>query len=345
MPSTPARAYADGRDARGDGPDNTVMGGLGPLRDAIVVGLGPAGAATAAMLREPAGFRIAGQALDVLAVDARSVVPTRCRVVGLKAGGLQVIGQADDLLGRAGAQATAPSGVAPIRRIEGAFRELLDRTGTETRYGARITGIDDRGRAGVHVTFEDGTVERARYLVDAPGGRLGPFRWDAPEGETVYLTGHLPRLASDQPFFETAKQVRVHGAANDRTVSPVFGFNDALEGATAFVQFPSLPARADDARAAHRLLRRYLRETGMDPRGLHHAGFIVTPHVRVPSAVDGNLVAVGDTVRRLSPRTAQGVTNALEDARGAAWAIHDAIDGRVPQEQAFSQYALAASRR
>lgn len=315
------------------------------MRDAIVVGLGPAGAATATMLREPGAYSIAGSALDVLAVEARGAIPTRGRVVALQQGGLTILEQTDRLLGRADELATAPQGVSSIRRVEDTFRAAMRDVGVDARYDTRIVGIEDRGRAGVTVTFEDGTTERARYLVDATGGRLGPFSWDAPTGETIYLTGQLPPMRGEGASFLSDRFVRVHGARNDRAINPVFGFNDALDGATAFVQFPSLPQRANDAHAAHRLLRRYLLDAGYDPRGLRDAQFIVTPHVRVPEAVNGSLIAVGDTVRRLSPRTAQGVSNAIVDAKGAAWAIQDVIAGRRTAEAAFSEYALAASRR
>jgi 2-polyprenyl-6-methoxyphenol hydroxylase-like FAD-dependent oxidoreductase len=319
------------------------MGGIQAMRDAIVVGLGPAGAATATMLREPAAFGIAGEALDVLAVEARGIVPMRGRVVAIQPEALPIIEQADQLLGLN--RATAPNAVAAIRRIEGTFRDTLAHVGVEARYDTRIANVHDGGRAGVRVTFEDGSVERARYLVDASGGRLGTFAWDAPQGETIYLTGQLPPIKGEGGTFVSWAGVRVHGAGNDRTTGTVFGFNDAADGATAFVQFPSLPAHADDARAAHRLLRRYLRESGIDPRGLRDAQYIVTPHVRVPDAVNGSYIAVGDTARRLSPRTARGVSNAILDAKGAAWAIHDAISGRKLAEHALDEYAIAASRR
>jgi 2-polyprenyl-6-methoxyphenol hydroxylase-like FAD-dependent oxidoreductase len=340
------RAPAYVRDTQREDPDIPAMGGIAAMRDAIVVGLGPAGAATATMLREPGAFNIAGQALDVLAVEARSAIPTRGRVVAIQQGGLTILEQADRLLGHTDELATAPSGVASIRRVESTFRDAMERVGVETRYDTRIAGIEDHGRAGVTVTFEDGSTERARYVVDATGGRLGPFTWDAPAGETIYLTGQLPPMPdAGSHFVSWDRVVKVHGAGNDRAMQPVFGFNDAHDGATAFVQFPSLPPRSNDAHAAHRLLRRYLIEAGYDPRGLRDAQYIVTPHVRVPDAVNGSLIAVGDTVRRLSPRTAQGVSNAIVDAKGAAWAIQDVLAGRRTAEASFHEYSLAASRR
>lgn len=311
------------------------------MRDAIVVGLGPAGAATATMLREPGAFRIAGEALDVLALEARGAVPLRSRTVGLQNEAQDLLGQADSLLGRS----PGDWNVGTIGRVERTWRDALAAVGVEARYDTRIANVEDRGRAGVLVTLEDGSTVRGRRLVDASGGRLGTFRWEAPQGETVYLTGQLPPIEGEQRYFQSRTSVRVHGAGNDRSVSPVFGFNDAADGATAFVQFPSLPKGAEDARAAQRLLRRYLLEAGFDPRGLENVSYVVTPHVRVPNAANGNLIAVGDTVRRLPPRTARGVSNALADARGAAWAIHDAASGRVPVERAFGDYALAAGRR
>lgn len=320
------------------------MGGTGAIRDVIVVGLGPAGAGAAAMLRAPGAFGISGRALDVLAVEARGFVPTRSRVVALQPEALMLLSQADDLIGRGPASPTAPQGVATIAGIETTLRRALEHAGVDARYGARIVDVRDGGRAGVRVTFADGSSERARFLVDATGGRLGAFGHGEPTSETVYLTGQLPPRSSGGAMF-FGRPVRVHGAGNDRRYQPVFGFNDARVGATAFVEYPSLPGRANDATHARRLLRHHLERSGLDPHGLRDAAFITTPHVRAGDAVEGSLIAVGDTARRVSPTTAAGVSNALEDARDAASAVQSTLAGPVAREHALAEYALAAKRR
>jgi hypothetical protein len=52
---------------------------------------------------------------------------------------------------------------------------VADRVCAQTVHHASIASIADHGRASVHILMEDGTVHRGRYLIDASGGRLGPF--------------------------------------------------------------------------------------------------------------------------------------------------------------------------
>jgi flavin-dependent dehydrogenase len=315
------------------------------MRDVIVVGMGPAGAAAATMLREPASFlNVVGQQLDVLALEARAAVPTRARIVSVQHEATGLLATADQIIGREAGDATVRNGVASIAGIERTFRQAAEQVGVQTLYDARIASVTDHGRAGVHVLMEDGTLHRGRFLIDASGGRLGPFRHGTPAGETVYLTGSLPPMADAGGVFHGGT-ARVHGAGNDRRLVNVFGFNDAREGATPFVNYPSMPTHGTDARSAHRLLRRHLRDAGIDPRGLRDAAFISTPHVRASSAVDGSMLAVGDSVRRVSPRTAAGISNGLRDAHDAALAVQLNLAGSATREEALAGYAAVASRR
>lgn len=321
------------------------MGGLRAIHDVIVVGMGPGGAATASMLRAPRSFGIAGEALDVLALEARGAVPLRDRAIGLWPEALDTLGQADDILGHFGEAATAPHQVSRIEHVERTFREVADLVGVESRYDTTVRGVRDLGEhAGVEVELGDGTIERARVLVDATGARLGPFRHGEPHGAVVYLTGQLPPLDGGAQV-AGGTLLLAHGRGHDRMVSGAFAFNDARAGATAYVKYPSLPARADDAAWARRTMRSHLRASGLDARGLRDVQFLTTPLVRSPSAVNGSMLAVGDAVRRLSPEGAMGVTNAIVDARGAAWAIQSTLTGPAPRAEAFAEYARAASRR
>ena len=318
---------------------------MGALHDVIVVGLGPGGAATASMLRAPRSFGIAGEALDVLALEARGAVPTRDRAIGLWPEALDSLRQADDMLGRFGSEATAPQDVTRIDHVERTFRDVADLVGVEARYDTMVRHVRDLGdHAGVEVELADGTLERARVLVDATGARLGAFRHGEPAGEAVYLTGQLPPLDGG-PQVGGGAWLVAHGRDQDRMLSGAFAFTDARAGATPYVKYPSLPARADDATWARRTMRTHLRRSGIDARGLRDVQFLATPLVRTPSAANGSMLAVGDAVRRVSPEDARGVTNALLDARGAAWAIQSSLAGSMSRAQAFDEYAIAASRR
>lgn len=315
------------------------------MRDVIVVGLGPGGAATASMLRAPRSFGIAGEALDVLAIEARGATPTRDRAIGLWPQGLDTLRQADDLLGRFGDDATAPLGTTRIDHVERTFRDVADLVGVETRYDTKVRSVRDLGdHAGVQVELADGSIERARVLVDATGARLGTFQHGAPQGEVVYLTGQLPPLDAG-PQVGGGAWLVAHGRDQDRAVTGVFAFNDARAGATAYVRYPSLPARADDPTWVRQTLRRHLRHSGVDPRGLRDAQFLVTPLVRTPSAARGSMLAVGDAVRRVSPENAMGVTNALLDARTASWAVQSALTRGETRSQVFAEYAQAVAVR
>ncbi len=320
------------------------MGGVRALHDVIVVGMGPGGAATASMLRAPSSFGIRGAgALDVLALEARGAVPVRDRVVGLYPEALDTLAQADDVVGRFGSEATAPAGTTRISHVERTMRDAADLLGVEARYDTAVAGVRDLGRAGVEVSTADGTVHRARFLVDASGGRVGAFQHGPAQGHVVYLTGQAPPIGTDMTVH--GGSVLARGAGRDRALSSVFAFNDARAGATIYVKYPSVPSNADDPTWTRRLLRRHLEEGGVDPRGLRDAQFLSTPLVRSPSAAAGNFLAVGDTVRRLSPETALGVTNSLADARAAATAIHDALGGTATQSDAFAGYAANAAMR
>ena len=314
------------------------------MHDAIVVGMGPAGAATATMLREPAAFKIAGSALDVLALEGRSINPTRMRVVALQEPAFPSIEQLDALLGRTFTDPVAPEHVSTLAGLERAWRQGAAKAGVDVRYDQRVASVLDHGEDGVLVAMQDGTEHRGRFLVDATGARLGPFVHGEPTGHSVYLTGNLPAASAGGPMLY-GRNVQVEAADGARQLSQVFAFNDRRSVATAYVQYPGLPSGPTDAAAAHRLLASQLERGGLSPAGLHDAQFIQVPLVRTPDAVDGSMIAVGDTVRRLSPEGAYGVTNALVDARGAAWAIQESVTGAVPREQALAGYAKAASRR
>lgn len=315
------------------------------LHDVIVVGMGPGGAATASMLRAPRSFGLAGEALDVLALEARGAIPTRDRTIGLWPEALESLGQADDLLGRFGSEATAPESVTRIEHVERTFRDVADLVGIESRYDSSVRGVRDLGvHAGVEAELADGTIERARVLVDATGARLGVFRHGESAGEDVYLTGQLPPMASAGTNIDGGWLI-AHGRGNDRMLSGAVAFNDARAGATAYVEYPSRPTHADDATWARRTMRHHLEESGIDPRGLRDVQFITTPLVRTPSAASGSMLAVGDAVRRLSPEGAMGVTNAIVDARDAARAIQSTLAGSTPRAQAFAEYASAAALR
>ncbi len=313
------------------------------MRDAIVVGMGPGGGAAATMLREPGAFKIAGSALDVLALESLGSAPTRMRVVALQEPAYDTLKQLDSLLGRTFTDPVAPEHVSTIAGIERAWRDAAAKVGVDVRYDQRVAEVVDHGADGVAVTMADGTEHRARFLVDGTGARLGAFELGEPTGSAVYLTGNLPARRADAHIY--GGHVAVPTADGKADFTQVFAFNDARSVATAYVAYPSVPAGAHDAANAHRLLVRHLEDGGMSSTGLHDAQFIEVLLRRSPDAADGSMLAVGDAVRRLSPETALGVTNSMVDARGAAWAVQETISGAVPQEQAFRNYAVAASRR
>ncbi|MEV0224628.1 L-2-hydroxyglutarate oxidase [Streptomyces sp. NPDC050704] len=97
----------------------------------------------------------------------------------------------------------------------GVARQLAEASGAEIRYGARVTRIDRRPDLGVAVRTDDGTVVRARVLVncaglhcdeiarlagDEPGMRIVPFRGEYYELARPSLVNGLVYPVPDPAF-------------------------------------------------------------------------------------------------------------------------------------------------
>jgi 2-polyprenyl-6-methoxyphenol hydroxylase-like FAD-dependent oxidoreductase len=249
--------------------------------------------------------------------------------------------QADEVAGMA--ESTVVADVASIAGVERTLRAAAANVGVETLYGVAPRRFE--ARAGV-VTLQltDGTTLRARHMIDASGGRLGVFDRGPERGSTVYLTGQLPPF-DDAGYFRAAEPVAVSGRTGRAFESTLFGFVDARTAATVFVEYPSVPLAAADATTAHRLLTRHLDDSGVDPEGLYDAQFIRTPHLRSEYAVRGPVLGIGDTVRRVSPKTGAGVAHAIVDARAAAKALHSAAQAPRLAPIAFANFEYGVLAR
>lgn len=315
------------------------MGGIRALHDVIVVGMGPGGATTASMLRAPSKFSevVGTQALDVLALEARAAMPMRDRVVNVT--GYDANFAIQDAWRLLGVPPTEwHHGNTTIAGVEQLMRSAAHHVGVDAAYGRSVVKVEDLGHAGVRATLADGTVVRARFLVDASGGRIGAFDPGPVTDTSVYLSGQLPASASGD-WIHGAYDVRVHGAGQDRATSMLFGFEDSRSGITAYVEYPSLPRNGMDSRVAERLLRTHLDDGRVPARGLRDVGFVVTEHRSTPKAAHGSMFAIGDTVSRISPETTWGVSKAIANGKQAANAIHEIVDGRRSQAQVVAEYA------
>jgi geranylgeranyl reductase family protein len=329
-----------------------------PRYDAVIVGAGPGGAATAAhlarsgasvLLLDRSSFprdKACGGGLTprgVAALDRLGVklsVPEEATVVG----GLEMVGDGRSLVAGFPSTARWPSHGLVARRsvLDARILDAAVAAGAELRAGVRVTGpiFADGVCRGVRMKHDGKTTEiEATWTIAADGAT----------STTARAAGIAPRSTSDGGggFWYAALRgyfgpVEPRRDANGeallefyplRTASgrwlPAYGWVFPLPDGTANVgvdlpHSPSLDA-CPDLRPAYAAFIERLRRTRP---GFEHVVEEAPPvGALLPEAMQGfrpgapGLLAVGDAAGLITPYSGEGILYALESAELAAWAI------------------------
>ena len=310
--------------------------------DAIVVGAGPAGAATALLLSR-------GGARVLLLDRARFprhkpcseyLSPATTAILGRLDGVLEAVERAPHAKVY-GMKVVAPSGAAMCGRLAGAYSFALSRATFDTillRAGARAGAVvrestrvqdllwDGRAVAGVVARAGDGKREtwRARVVVGADGlrsvvaRRLGLLRASAPR--RVAFTAHVAHVAG----VDGVGELHV-GETGYVGLGPV---GEGVTTVALVVPLRSVRAGGTDYRAG--LFAQLERFPGLagrfDPRQLVRAVLATGPFAQWAErpCVAGALL-VGDAADFFDPFTGQGIYAALRGAELAAAALLPAL--------------------
>ena len=311
--------------------------------DAVVVGAGPAGSATALLLAR-AGARV------LLADRARFprdkpcseyLSPETTRVLERLGGGVLDAVAAASHARLVGMKVVAPSGAAMVGRFDGRFSFALPRTSFDAilRQAAEAAGavvreglkVDDllynRGAVGgVVARSGEGNREmyRARVVVGADGlrsvvaRRLGGMRASPPR--RVAFTAHVADVAgvSDLGEMHIGRSGYVGlgpiggGVTTVALVLPVRALRGRPPFFAALDRFPGLVGR-------------------FDPRRVVRAVLATGPFAQwsrrpvAPGGGGGGALLVGDAADFFDPFTGQGIYSALRGAELAAAAVIDAL--------------------
>jgi len=319
--------------------------------DAVVVGAGPAGSATALLL--------ARAGTHVLLLDrarfprdkpcSEYLSPETTRVLEHLGGGvLDAVARASHAR-LTGMKVVAPSGAAMTGRFGDTFSFALPRTtfdtilrtaaesaGAVVREGVKVTDLlYDRGAVGGVVA--GGETHRARVVVGADGlksvvaRRTGGVRTSAPR--RVAFTAHVSDVAgvTDVGEMHVGRTGYVglgpigEGVTTVALVVPVRGLKGRPDFFQALEQFPGLAGRFDPRRTVREVLA-----TGP-----------FAQWSRRPAALGGGALLVGDAADFFDPFTGQGIYSALRGAELAAAAIIDTLTTGVSL-QAYARARRAA---
>ena len=320
--------------------------------DAVVVGAGPAGSATAARLaaggwgvllldreefprRKPCGECV--NPAGVAALDRLGVLDGVLALAPAPIHGWRVhAGRANSFTGR------FPAGVhglgVPRDRLDALLLRHARAAGAGVRTGMHVTDLLRDGGGGVCGVVADGEEIRARVVVGADGlrsvvlRRLGLLR-RPPRLRKLALTAHLRR----EPPRGGTGELRVLGRR-------CLGLAAVAPGlANAVVVVPSGEAGEVGGDAAG-FFDAALAELGVD--GERTDDVLATGPFDFPARraiVDGALL-VGDAAGYYDPFTGQGIFRALRGAELAAAAVGDALRAGDVSARALAPYERARRR-
>jgi geranylgeranyl reductase family protein len=313
-----------------------VTGGASWGGDAVVVGAGPAGSATALLLAragaevllldrapfprdKPCSEYLSPESTRVLERLGPSVLSAVAAASPARLTGMRVVAPSGaDIVGRFSDFSYA----LPRTRFDTILRTAAEAAGAEVREGVKVDElVYDRGAVGGVTARISGNGKRetyrARVVVGADGlrsivaRRLGGVRTSPPH--RIAFTAHVAeaRDVADLGEMHVSRMGYVGlGPIGEgvTTVALVLPIREAYRGARFFDElnrFPALAGRFDRTRVVRRILA-----TGPFARWS-----------RRPVAVGGGAVLVGDAADFFDPFTGQGIYSALRGAELAATAV------------------------
>ncbi|HEX6447170.1 MAG TPA: FAD-dependent monooxygenase, partial [Streptosporangiales bacterium] len=312
-----------------------------PSDRVIVVGAGPTGLALAGELA------LAGVPCTVL--ERRPARTTDSRAICLHARSVEMLalrGIADRFVDAGLPVPSFPVGpkgaVIDFRRLDSDFPYLLDlpqseierlleeravELGARIIRSARVTAVDQTADE-VTVTLEDGTTERAAYVVGCDGlhstvrESLGlPFP-GAPNPGSVALA---------DVFLDGLPMTDAYGEITDRGLLLVFPFRD---GSCRVVLYDYSRARvpADEPVTFEEVRSSIIRIIGRDlrPRDMYWSSRYRSSSRQVPAYRVGRVFLAGDAAHTHSPAGAQGLNTGFQDAFNLGWKLAAAVQGRAP---------------
>ncbi|MCW2948890.1 MAG: hypothetical protein JWR24_5607 [Actinoallomurus sp.] len=312
-----------------------------PSDEVIVVGAGPTGLALAGELA------LAGARCRVL--EQRPARSRDSRAICLHARSTEML----DLRGlserfvEAGLPVPSfpvgPKGaVIDFRRLDSDFPYLLDmpqsqieeflerwarELGVRIVRGARVTEVGQTPGEAL-LTLEDGTIERAAYVVGCDGLR-----------STVRQCLNVPFPGYPNPgsvaladlFLDGLPMTDAYGEITDNGLLLVFPFRD---GSCRVVLYDY--ARADmpvtEPVGFEELRESLLRISGRDfaPRDMYWSSRYRSESRQAPRYRVGRVFLAGDAAHTHSPAGAQGLNTGFQDAFNLGWKLGAAIRGRAP---------------
>jgi len=307
----------------------------------IVVGAGPTGLALAA--------EIALAGASCLVLERRAGPRSDSRAICLHARTMEMLdlrGQAEQFTGAGFGVPSFPLGLKGaaigFHRLDSDFPYILDlpqsrieeflgararELGAEIRWSSRVTGIG-RGDREVRLTLEDGSVERAAYVVACDGIRsfvrdsLGiPFPGAANPGSVILADLYLDGLAMSDAY----------GDLSDRGMLLVFPFRDGSCRVVLY-DYSRADVPATEPVTLAEVRAGLTRITGQDfgPRDMYWSGRYRSESRQVPSYRSGRVFLAGDAAHTHSPAGAQGMNTGLQDALNLGWKLGAALAGWAP---------------
>jgi 2-polyprenyl-6-methoxyphenol hydroxylase-like FAD-dependent oxidoreductase len=314
---------------------------LAPRERVIIVGAGPTGLALAS--------EIALAGASCLVLERRAGPRTDSRAICLHARSMEML----DLRGlaerftRAGLPVPSfPLGLKgaaigfgrldsdfpyildlPQSRIEELLEARARELGADVRWSSRVTGIEAGDRE-VRLTLEDGTFERAAYVVACDGTRsfvreaLGiPFPGAPNPGSVILADLCLDELPMTDAY----------GDLSDRGMVLVFPFRD---GSCRLVLYDyaraGLPVTEPVTLAEVRASLAHITGRDFSPRDMYWSRRYRSESRQVPTYRIGRVFLAGDAAHTHSPAGAQGMNTGLQDALNLGWKLGAALAGWAP---------------
>jgi len=310
------------------------------MHDAVVVGAGPGGSATAHFLSR--------RGLDVLLLDRADFPRDKTCGDGLTPRALRVLDQMGILAEverrgcRVGAyEVVAPNGratsahitaehgalVVPRRELDELILKRAVESGAHFRGRVAVSHIEATSN-GAQVYAEDGQTFTGRVVVLATGAATGVLKRSG-------ILRHQPRamLAARAYFEDIQADVASTFSLRFRGVPlPGYGWVFPVSKTTANIGVGFLPARrtSKPTQTASRVFAEFTRSLHPFLNGARQAGPVKGYPIRVdfltaPTFAERTLL-VGEAAGLVNPLTGEGIDYALESGQMAAWHLASAFD-------------------